>query len=330
MSRVALVVAVVAISAPSWAAPVSIIDSTLSGASVDGVISPGEYGGLTYFESGVGGSFRDSFGAGSKLYFDSDLAKLYVGIEMAGNIGGPGDNSSNDIGVIYLDTPTPGGLTSTAGIAGGAGKKEESAIAGGPTAADPKADLTFAPGFAFTHAITFSGSRFTGLYVIDQSGANPSIGFVDGGFDDGFVFNNIVESRASSDFRVRELSIPLSVLGLTPGDELRYAGSVVNGLDVYRSNELFGVAQSTIDGVNNDGFNNIAAFDFSLNSGDFSSFTTAVPEPTALSSSAILGVLAGLYALCCGRTAFRGVSRIGRGVQRQGAVAPACLVFRDR
>jgi hypothetical protein len=89
------------------------------------------------------------------------------------------------------------------------------------------------------------------------------------------------------------------VLGLAPGDELRYAGSVVNGLNVYRSNEFFGVAQTTINGVSNDGFNNIAAFDFSLNSGDFSSFTTAVPEPTALSRFAIL---AGLYALGRGRT----------------------------
>ncbi len=251
------------------AVPVSTLDTTPTGAVADANIGVGEY---IHSETGIGSSFSNSFGTNSQLFMDSDATTLYIGVNMFAAL-----NSTDDVGVIYLDTTT-GGFSTTTGLVGN-GNNNENAIAAN-LIGGASADLTFATGFTADYAITIEGNGFIGLYAIDNN-ANGTPDFIDGYGLGGGSFNHIISGLSSNDERVHEIAIPLATLGLAQGGTINYFGTVLSGSSLHRSNEFFGVASNTIVGVNNDGFNNIAVNDFSLAEGDFSSFTV-VPEPGSL------------------------------------------------
>lgn len=75
-------------------------DTGPAGATVDGVISPNEYGpGNSYSYSGGGTGFGGTLGNGT-LYFESDASNLYIGFQPGGEL--------NDNVVIHLDTRAGG------------------------------------------------------------------------------------------------------------------------------------------------------------------------------------------------------------------------------
>ena len=74
-------------------------DTSATGAVVDGVLSPGEYGNGAYSYVGGGTGFGGTLGAGV-LYFDSDASNLYIGFQ-------PGNNLNDNV-AIMLDTRAGG------------------------------------------------------------------------------------------------------------------------------------------------------------------------------------------------------------------------------
>lgn len=69
------------------------------GATVNGSLSGGEYGGGSYVYTGGGTGFGGTVGNG-RLYMDSDATNLYIGFQAGGDL--------NDLVTILLDTHRAG------------------------------------------------------------------------------------------------------------------------------------------------------------------------------------------------------------------------------
>lgn len=100
MKKIVSSLVILCLAGPAFAALVDAHqDTTPGGATVDGVLSPGEYGNGAYSYAGGGTGFGGTLGNGT-LYMDSDGTNLYVGFQ-------PG-NFLNDNVVIMLDTRAGG------------------------------------------------------------------------------------------------------------------------------------------------------------------------------------------------------------------------------
>lgn len=91
-------------SAAAWAGPpvVTLTDTSPQGALANGLVDPLEYSGGTLFYTGAGAGFTGAVG-NSRIFFDSDPTRLYIGHEIVAPL------DFNWV-VVYLDT-RPGGVT---------------------------------------------------------------------------------------------------------------------------------------------------------------------------------------------------------------------------
>lgn len=252
-------------STTSFAAPVTIVDSTPGTAFNDGVINAGEYVGSS---KGINGGFGDILGQTSQIHVDSSLAGgLNFGLAIgAGNLF--------DDAVIYIDSQ-PGGFASTT-LLNDKADPLRAAISGNNGAGG--SELTFAPTFAADFAIGFN-QGFAGLWQL-VAGGDGSLAFLKS------VNLTPLNTATSAAF---EMDLLLTDIGLAPGDSFRYVATYMNangGLGLFRGNEFHGVSQTTIPG------GNIGVNPFALAAGDFNTFQS-IPEPAtiALAGVAALGLI---------------------------------------
>ncbi len=223
------------------AAPVDIVDTTPSGATIDGDVGPMEYaGGSLGINAGFGGAFGDAF-----LALDSsDDGHVQVGLS------GP---APADYAVLYIDSEA-GGFSDLNAFTD-ASDAHRAMSSGLGAVGFQRAPITFAPGFEADYAIAIGG----GLAVVFK--------LVDGGMH---TFQGLVSlAPGSVEFEVPGVWIGATTQGQTFAFVGAY-GNVFDGGGLFRSNELHGVQQSTLPASSaNPGFDVLT-----LQSGDLSTFTT--------------------------------------------------------
>jgi MYXO-CTERM domain-containing protein len=248
-----IVAATLILSAASHALadPETLVDRSALGASADGDVSAGEYSDTS---AGINAGFGNILGSGTSYGVEADLlGSLTFGL------GGSaaGSCQAQNTFVVYLDT-RPGGFGSTAAFSDNA-DKHRAAISAMGTAGPGRADVTFASGFEADFAIAID-RNFAGLWEL-QGGASHA--FVKG----------LTLTPAGGSFDTscnHELSgLALADLGVARGGAFRYVVTLLNPLDgagAFRSNELHGVAGTTIPG------GNPGASAIALAAGDFNTF----------------------------------------------------------
>ncbi|MBL8740492.1 MAG: hypothetical protein JNK04_05340 [Myxococcales bacterium] len=213
-------------------------------------MTPGEYSGVS---QGINAGFGGVIGAGTSYGIEGDLfGGLTFGL--SGSVAS--SCSASDVIVIYLDSK-PGGFSSTSAFTD-MGDKHRAAISAMGTVGLGRADVTFAPGFTADYAIAIDRS-FAGLWEL-QTGAPHD-----------FVKPLTLTPATTFDASCNhELSgITLADLGVAPGGSFRYIVTLLNPLDAagaFRSNELHGVAGTTVPG------GNPGASSTTLAASDFNSF----------------------------------------------------------
>lgn len=131
--------------------------------------------------------------------------------------------------------------------------------------------IAFPSGFQAIYAFSFANA-YDGLFKLPTDGSGL-LSYITGAAP---VNNN------------NTITIPLSAIGLTPGQSFSFVATYIDGSSAYRSNEAIGGA-ATLNGTSQDlatagnpGFNNLITFTSS------SSFATAgVPEPATLGVAAM-------------------------------------------
>ncbi len=225
------------------------------GATVDGTISANEYGaGNAYNYTGGGSGFGGTLGGGT-LYMQSDLSTLYIGATINGNLG------SNLI-TIYLDTKSGGFTDATMFDNGDSGRF---------VITDLTRDVndTFPTGFLPDYALQF-GNGFTNLFELTGGSLN-------------FTAPTVAGTGGSGGTGSREVSIPLSYLGLSPGQNVDYFTTLISDTR-FTSNES--IPSQTLNGGGNPGFGSAT-----VNWDNFNRFAT-VPEPSTAALFLMGGVLA--------------------------------------
>ncbi len=249
---------------------ITITDTTLGGASVDGTIGAAEFIGRT---AGVNSGFGDVLGSGSLTHIDSDaLGNLQLGLQL-------GAGAFNDIAVIYIDS-VPGGVADLVSLADIAGD-HRAAISGDGTDSS-FSDLTFAPGFAADYALAWNNISAE-LYRITAGAAHTFLG------DLGAV------STTPGHW---ETSLSLADIGVSAGGALDYFVTYMNPSNAYRSNEGTGflaLSPPSNDANGNPGNDSSFPGDstWTMNEDEFIRFVTAIPEPStfAFMSLALVGLL---------------------------------------
>jgi len=232
---------------------ITITDTTPGASTRDGTLNPGEYGGLTYYSSGIGSGFGNVLGSNSQIFFDASLGgALNVGFQLGANL--------NDAGVIYIDS-IGGGLTGTTTIedTGDSGRSAISGDGGGN-----ESELTFAAGFTADYAITLE-NNFSGLFRIENDGSLT------------FVTSLNLTPTGDASQQQREGELLLSDIGVSHGGSFNYVATYLNSGNAFRSDELHG--HSTALG------GNIGQNPFTFD--NYNTFITPVPEPTSV---ALLGL----------------------------------------
>jgi hypothetical protein len=161
---------------------------------VDGVISPGEYGNGAYSFTGGGNGFGGTVGAGT-IYMDSDASNLYIGVDPGADV--------NDVIVVYLNT-----------VGCGAGQGDTSLTDGSTLDRFVLSNLASSASDVFPvlpdYAITFwpdpGVNNDAYVYRLAAAGTHTVIGTY-----------TVAPVNAETGDVVRELSVPLSALGLSPG-----------------------------------------------------------------------------------------------------------------
>ncbi len=254
----------------AWAAlDTTRIDANpLTGATVNGTIAASEYNNNTYSYTGGGTGFGGALGNGT-LYFESDTSNLYIGANIAADIG------NNNIIAIFLDTKSGGfsndsTLTDTSdGGRGVASKLTRDVQDNFPINAD------YVLEFGKTFSVVFelnTGTLNTVTHSSAGSGGNGSAGG-------------------------REASIALSFLGINPGQNVDFFAVLISE-SRFSSNE--GIPNPGI--ANNPGFDNSANGGGAVTWSNFNRFTTAaIPEPSAALAIPVALVITGLGASCIRR-----------------------------
>ena len=240
--------ALLALGVVANAAPVIIVDTTIGTATRDGTVNAGEYVGSG---AGINSGFSDVLGSGSTLYVDSNLTgQLNIGIAK-------GAAAWNDTGVIYIDS-VAGGLTNTTTIedTGDGGRRAISGDGGGQ-----QSEINFAPGFGVDYAISIEDG-FAGLFKVNNDGSLT------------FIASTLLTPAGNVNAPYREMQLTLAQIGMAPAasQSFKYIATYLNNNNAFRSNELHGVAQSTVPG------GNIGQNTLTLAAGDFNTFIT-MPEP---------------------------------------------------
>lgn len=149
-----------------------------------------------------------------------------------------------------------------------------------PTNMSSRTVVAFPSGFQATYAFSFANA-FDGLFSLPTDGSGL-LGYVTGA------------APVNAD---NTLTIPLSDIGLTPGQSFSLVATDIDGSAAYRSNEAIGNAVLNPDPTTGDpgtdlalggnpGFNNLIQFTSS------NTYTTSVPEPAAFGLVLVAGALA--------------------------------------
>jgi hypothetical protein len=224
----------------------------LNGATVDGTISANEYGtGNSLSYTGGGTGFGGPLGNGT-LYMESTGTTLYVGAQIASNLGG-------NIIAVFLHTRS-GGFSddSTLGDFADGGRRVASNLT-----RDVQDNLPVAADFVLEF-----GNGFTNLFELKTGSLN-------------FISTTAAGSGGSGGAGAREASIPLSTLGIP-----NLSGFAIDFFTVlisdsgYSSNE--GIPSTGFAGTNGGpGFNNYGT-NTAVTWPDFDRFIVSTPEPTTL------------------------------------------------
>lgn len=228
--------------------------SSTDGAVVDGTISSGEYNGYNY--TGGGSGFGGPLGGGM-LSFDSAAGTLYIGATINGNLGG-------NIISVFLDT-RPGGFNndSTLGDFADGGRAVASKLT-----RDVQDNLPINADFVLEF-----GNGFTNLFELKTGSLN-------------FIAPTAAGTGGQGGAGTREASIPLSTLGMIPGQPVDFFAVLISDTN-FSSNE--GIPNPNI--ASNPGFENNFTFQ-PVTWPDYDRFVTA-PEPSAF-------LVCGLVAVCGG------------------------------
>ena len=188
----------------------SITDTGIGGATVDGILSPNEYGpGNTYKFTGGGTGFGGTLGGpNAALYMKRDASNLYIGFQ-------PGA-ALNDVMVLHLDTKTGGFTDAAMNDTGDGSRRAASNISG--TAND-----IFPTGILPDYAVTFT--QF-GVFSFELT-AGP-LNFI--------VGNSQPFDTGTESAKFREFSVPLSQIG-SPAGDINFFASYVNDSGSFMSNE---------------------------------------------------------------------------------------------
>ncbi|MBK9121068.1 MAG: hypothetical protein IPM18_15915 [Phycisphaerales bacterium] len=218
------------------------IDTSPTGAVVDGVISPGEYGpGNSYSYGGGGSGFGGTVGNGT-LFMKSDANFLYIAFQPGAAV--------NDLVTIMLDTRAGGYTDADMNDTADGGRRAVSNLSA--NANDPF-DPAFLPDFGLVFA-----SWGSVLFEL-TAGTDPGhLNFLD--------FNG-------SGALPREYAIPLATLGVAPGGAVDFFVAYIADSG-FGSNESI-PAYSPLNSGDNPGFG-----DTSAGYGNYNRFVV-VPEPTA-------------------------------------------------
>lgn len=244
-------------------AGITLIDTTLTGATNDGTVSAAEY--IANY-SGVNDGFGDVIGNTAVLGINSDsTGGLQFGLSR-----GPG--AFNDVMVIYIDSITGGAADTNVidpsadfSLGGTATARLTSAISGNGEFED-SSELVFASGFTADYAIGVSsnfGIVEAGLFSVNAAGTLTYV--KDAGL------SAPPGDPSATDL---EFDIDVSDLDLAGGDSFDFFATYLNNGNAFRSNEFVGVAFGGSN-IGNGGATT------TLGSGDFNTFVTT-PEPASL------------------------------------------------
>jgi hypothetical protein len=222
-------------------------DGTGAGATVNGSLSGGEYGGGSYVYTGGGTGFGGTVGNG-RLYMDSDATNLYIGFQPGAEL--------NDLVTILLDTRSGGFTDATMNDTSDGGRRASSNLAGN---ADDAFDPNFLPDFSVVIA-SF------GIVSFELTGG--SLNFLN--YDGTFTGNS------ASQFR--EYAIPLATLGLAGGGNVDFIVGYVADSG-FGSNES--MPASPMNAGANVGFDTVSA-----GYPDFHRFVVPAPGAVALAGVA--------------------------------------------
>lgn len=220
------------------------LDATPGGATVDGVISPNEYGpGNAYAYSGGGTGFGGTVGNGT-LYLESDATNLYVGFQPGADL--------NDLAFLMIDSRSGGFVDAQMADRGDGGRR---AVSEHTLNADDPYDPDFLPDFGLV-----IGNFGIVLFELNAGNTDFHLPFIS--------FDGTFNGNAPTP---REYAIPLATLGNPTHIDFFMGYTSDSG---FNSNESI-PAYAPLNGGGNPGFDGP-----SPGYGNYNRFTL-VPEPGA-------------------------------------------------
>lgn len=235
---------------PAQAALVdTVVDTTTGGAAVDGSLGVDEYGlANVYSYTGGGSGFGGTLGSGT-IYMESDATNLYVGADIAGDLGG------NAV-TIFLDTQS-GGFGDDVALT-------DTSDGGRAMTSNLTRDVVDRFPIEADYALQF-GNGYSVIFELV------------GGDSHGVITGTYAGTGGSGAAGFREASVALTDLGLGPNAFVDFFAVLISDSN-FASNE--GIPDPGI--ANNPGFDNTDNGGGPVTWTDFSRFTT-VPEPAAAS-----------------------------------------------
>jgi hypothetical protein len=175
----------------------------------------------------------------------------------------------NDL-VVYLSTGAAGlSDTSTLSDDADGGREAVSGYNGNAAPNGPRSLVTFPSGFQATYAVSIEDS-FVGLFHLVNLTSPPSLDYEG---QNANPSTGVTESSDNGNAPYGDtITIPLSVIGLAPGQSFELDGTD-NADSSYRSNEAIGPSDAPSGGTN-------IGFTGTLDFTGYDTFTTA-PEPTS-------------------------------------------------
>jgi len=212
----------------------AVTDTTGEGSKVDGILSANEYGASNSFRfrgdgNGFGGMVGHNFDQTPSdwgFYLNSDGANLYIGYKPGADLG------ASDVAVIYLNTKAGGFDDSTMSDTADDSRRTITNL--GANGND-----TFPAGFLADYAITFNQA---GIFPFECTAG--SLNF--------FGSQTTRNGSGTSQNNFREIRIPYSVIGLTPGSNVDFFVALTNGSSGFLSNESI-PPSSSLNGSGNPG-----------------------------------------------------------------------------
>ena len=237
----------------------SYTDVTPTGAVVDGILSPGEYGNGAYIYLGAGTGFGGTLGVGA-LYFDSDATNLYIGFQ-------PGNNLNDNV-TILLDTRAGGFIDSTMSDTADGGRRNSTELA-------LNTDDPFPNGFFADFSIVIGSF---GIVSFELTGG--SLNFID--------YSGVFTGNGTN---FREYALPLASIGSGSNSAIDFFAAYISD-GGYASNESI-PASPALQANGNPGFGD-GQFGGTIGTPGYENFNRFITVPTP-GSLALLG-LAGLAA----------------------------------